>query len=270
MPENSPKQYNYLEYFIKKVRSTGRYAFNLSEIKEKFELSDKALNQALYRLKVKNEIAQIRRGFYVIITPEYSKLGMLPALLFIDDLMSALNKKYYVGLFSAAALYGASHQQPMEFFVITENPAPRSVKNQKLKLNFLVKGKWADDDIQKKKTDAGYINVSSPSLTALDLLYYTNHVGINQTVTILKELMNDIKPTELVKTAKRYPQITAIQKLGYLLERELNNPKLAEALFKVLFNKNFFQVLLVGHKNKQGTMDEKWKVIINTKIESDL
>ena len=162
--KNSPKQYNYLEDFIKKMRSVGRYAFNLSEIKESFELSEKALNQALYRLKVKNDIAQIRRGFYVIVTPEYSKTGMLPTVLFIDDLMSALNKKYYVGLFSAAALYGASHQQPMEFFVITENPAPRSVNNEKLKLNFLVKGKWWDDDIQKKKTDAGYINVSSPSL----------------------------------------------------------------------------------------------------------
>jgi predicted transcriptional regulator of viral defense system len=82
--------------------------------------------------------------------------------------------------------------------------------------------------------------------------------------------MNDIKPTELVKTAMRYPQITAIQKLGYLLERQLDNPKLAEALLKVLNNKNFFQVPLVSHKNKQGPMDEKWKVIINTKIESDL
>ena len=121
-----------------------------------------------------------------------------------------------------------------------------------------------------KKTDAGYINVSSPSLTALDLLFYTNHVGINRTVTILKELTNEIKTTELVKTARRYPQVTSIQKLGYLLERELDSPKLAEALFNVLKEKKFFPALLVSHKSKQGTVDEKWKVIRNTQIESDL
>ena len=270
MPETSINQYNYLEDFIKKLRSVGRYAFNLSEIKDKFNLSDKALNQSLFRLKTKNEIAQVRKGFYVIVTPEYGNWGMLPAAFFIDDLMNSLSKKYYVGLHSAAALFGAAHQQPMEFFVITEKPALRNISSEKLKLNFFVKRKWSVEDILKKKTDAGYINVSCPSLTALDLLYYTNHLGINHTVTILKELTNEIKSADLVKTARRYPQVTAIQKLGYLLERELDNPKLAEVLFNVLNEKKFFPALLVSHKSKQGLMDEKWKIIRNTQIESDL
>ena len=64
----------------------------------------------------------------MIITPEYAQSGMLPATLFIDDLMKSLNRKYYIGLHSAAALYGAAHQQPMEFFVITENPPLRNIK----------------------------------------------------------------------------------------------------------------------------------------------
>ncbi len=62
--------YNYLEEYLNKVRWFGRYAFALSEIKEKFDISDKALNQSLYRLKTKKKIAQIRKGFYAIITPE--------------------------------------------------------------------------------------------------------------------------------------------------------------------------------------------------------
>lgn len=53
--------------------------------------------------------------------------------------MNSLNKKYYVGMLSAAALYGAAHQQPMEFFVITKKPALRNIKNKKLKINFYVK-----------------------------------------------------------------------------------------------------------------------------------
>ncbi len=91
-------QYNYLEDFINKIRSVGRYSFSLAEIKQQFDISDKAINQNLYRLKTKKQVAQIRKGFYAIITPEYSQQGMIPATLFIDDLMQSLNRRYYVGL----------------------------------------------------------------------------------------------------------------------------------------------------------------------------
>ncbi len=263
-------QYNYLEDFINKLRSVGRYSFSLAEIKKQFDTSDKAINQNLYRLKTKKQVAQIRKGFYAIITPEYSHQGMIPPALFIDDLMQSLKRRYYVGVLSAAALQGAAHQQPMEFFVITERPALRKINTKKLKINFYVKKDWADEDIVNKKTDAGNIKMSTPELTALDLLYYNNNIGINNTATVLKELMAEIKPAELSKTAKRYPQVAAIQKLGYLLDKEIGNEKLAETLNKVLKSKTIFPVALSNKKNKNADMDEKWKVIKNVQIESDL
>jgi predicted transcriptional regulator of viral defense system len=122
--------YNYLEDYLNKIRSKGRYAFTWEETKIQFNLSDKALNQNLYRLKSKKRIAQIRKGFYAIITPEYSKQEMLPPSLFIDDMMKHLKRRYYVGLISAAALHGAAHQQPMEYFIVTEKPALRAIKNK--------------------------------------------------------------------------------------------------------------------------------------------
>jgi predicted transcriptional regulator of viral defense system len=195
---------------------------------------------------------------------------MLPVNLFIDDLMKSLNKRYYVGLISAAALHGAAHQQPMEFFVITEKPALRDIKNKKLKINFYIKKDWSADDIIQKKTDAGYISVSSPELTALDLLFYNKSVGLNQTVTILKELADEIKPQDLIKTAKRYPQVAAIQRLGYILDKELQNEKLSEVLLKILQDKKLFPVSLSNDKDKNGEMDETWKIIKNIQVESDL
>lgn len=263
-------QYNYLEDFINKIRSVGRYSFSLAEIKKEFDITDKAINQNLFRLKTKKQITQIRKGFYAIISPEYSNQGMIPAPLFIDDLMKLLNKRYYVGLLSAAALYGAAHQQPMEFFVITEKPALRKINTHKLKINFYVKKDWSEEDIVNKKTDTGNIHVSSPELTALDLLYYTNSIGINYTVTILKELAAEMKAAELTKTAKRYPQAAAIQRLGYLLDKEIGNEKLADALSKILNNKTIFPVALSNQKNKNAAIDDKWKVIKNVHIESDL
>jgi len=70
--------------------------------------------------------------------------------------------------------------------------------------------------------------VSTPELTALDLLYYTNSIGINYTVTILKELAAEIKAAELTKTAKRYQQVAAIQRLGYLLDKEIGDKKFSQ------------------------------------------
>lgn len=129
---NSPSNTNnYLEDYLIKVRSKGKYSFTWSEAKAQFDISDKALNQSIYRLKTKKRVAQIRKGFYAIIAPEYSNSGMIPVHLFIDDIMKSLNIHYYVGLISAAALHGTAHQQPMEYFVITEKPAMRDIKNKK-------------------------------------------------------------------------------------------------------------------------------------------
>lgn len=165
-------KYANLEDFINEVRAKGRYSFALDELKSIFDQSDKAVNQSLFRLKNKRKIAQIRKGYYAILSPEFSRQQMVPPYLFIDDLMHSLKKPYYVGLLSAAALYGAAHQQPMEYFVIVKRPALRDIKNKKIKINFFVKKQWRKQDIVQKKTDAGYINVSSPELTTLDLLYY--------------------------------------------------------------------------------------------------
>lgn len=266
----SVNSYNYLEDYLERVRSKGRYSFTLVELKEQFEISDKALNQNLYRLKSKKRIAQIRKGFYAIITPEYSNRGMLPVHNFIDDLMKSMDRRYYVGLLSAAALHGAAHQQPMEYFVVTEKPAVRNIKNKKLKINFYVKKEWADNDIQQKKTEAGYINVSSPELTALDLFYYPHVAGLNRTVTILKELVETIKIPSLIKTAKNYSQTVAIQRLGYILDKEIKNKKLSGVLLKILNERRHFITPLLLGKSKKGKIDVKWKIIRNTDIESDI
>jgi predicted transcriptional regulator of viral defense system len=260
----------HVEDFLQKIRAQGRYTFTWSEVKAAFTISEKALHQSLYRLKAKKVIGQIRKEFYAIIPPEYSRQSMLPVNLFIDDLMRSLNKRYYVGLISAAALYGAAHQQPMEYFVVTEKPALRDIKNKKLKINFFVKKQWEDHDIVQKKTDAGYINVSSPELTALDLLYYPGSIGINRTVTILKELTLEMKVPDLIRTGKLYPQTTAVQRLGYLLDVELQNDRLADALMKVLKDKKIFPVSLSNSKEKTGEPDDRWKVIKNIEIESDI
>jgi predicted transcriptional regulator of viral defense system len=261
-------QYNYLSKYLTQIRAQGRYAFTLEELKVTFNLSYNVLNQTLYRLKSKKEIAQVRQGFYVIIPPEYSKQEILPPYLFIDDLMKSLNKSYYVGLLSAAALYGAAHQQPMEYFVIVKSPAPRSIDNDKLKISFYSKQELLQEGIVQRKTPAGYMNVSSPELTALDL-FDTNKFGINRITTVLQELAEEMKPANLSKIARQYTNTAAIQRLGYVLD-SIQEDKLANPLSKILNERMFFPVPLSVQKGKKGEIDSRWKIIKNMEIESDL
>ena len=262
--------YNYLEDYLNKILSKGRHAFTLNEVKDAFPVSEKAIAQSMYRLTAKKKIAQIRKGFYAIITPEYSIQGMVPVHLFIDDLMKSLDRNYYVGLFSAAALHGAAHQQPMEYFVITENPPLRTIKNQKLKLNFFVKKDWQEKDIIQKKTEAGYIPVSSPELTALDLFVYLDKIGINRIATIISELAEEMNASRLADTAQRYPQTSAIQKLGYLLDKEMDQPELANALLRELKMRRVRNIPLATGKQDIGIKDEIWRISVNTTIDMDI
>ncbi|KAA6342693.1 hypothetical protein EZS27_009565 [termite gut metagenome] len=263
-------KYSNWDGFLVELQSKGRFIFTFDELRTRFDLSEETLLQVLYRYKSKKQVAQIRKGFYAIIPPEYSKQGMLPPYFFIDDLMKSLNKLYYVALLSAAAIYGAAHQQPMEFFVIAESPAPRDIKNNKLKITFLSKNDWVRDGVTQQKTNAGYMNVSLPELTALDFFDYTRVFGINRIVSVLQELVEKMKITTLVKIAKHYTNTAAIQRLGYVLETELLQEKLANYLWQVLNQRNFFPIPLSPQKAKKGDANNRWKVIKNMEIESDL
>lgn len=258
-----------LEKFIFTKRATGCYTFTTEDAQNALNISDNNLNQTLYRNIKKRRIAVVRNGFYVILPPEYSTQEMLPVYLFIDDLMKWLNKPYYLALYSAAALHGASHQQPMESFVITQMPPLRTIRNNNLILNFSVKENWDSQDIIQKKTDAGYINISSPELTALDLMVYLKESGINRCLTVISDLAESMNPEKLKQTALRYHKTIALQRLGYLLEAELEQQELSEAIHAALVTRKHFYAPLSPHHGKTGDFISKWKIIKNVELGLD-
>lgn len=259
--------YNYLESYLIEVQAKGRYAVSLDELRTRFDTSEKAILQNIFRLKQKNLLAQVRKEFYVIIPPQYSHRGMLPPTLFIGDLMQFLDREYYIGLLSAATLHGAGHQQPMQFQVMTKKPPLRSIKNKKLDIHFFVKGNWQKEEIQQKKTETGYIQISSPALTAFDLVQYNHKTGgINRIIPILEELMESIKSSELDMTAieQNSPEL---QRLGYLLEK-LGNEKLASVLHKRIEGIPLRTIpISLAHKKREGAADPKWNIILNTELD---
>ena len=266
------QQYRYLETFINELRGNGKYNFTLNDLRNKYNLSDEALKKALQRLTNKKEVARVRQGFYVIVPPEYHSRGILPTSFFIADLMKFLQKEYYVGLVTAASFYGAAHQQPQEFYVVTTKPTLRSINTNKLKINFIYKKEWDPGDIKERKVETGFIKVSSLELTALDLVTYFDRIGgLNRVATVLEELAEQMNKDRLVQAAKRYGNISTVQRLGFLLET-LGKNELIEPLVEYLKIVKHFPVLLRPQKGKSDTMvtGNHWKVVANTEIETDL
>jgi predicted transcriptional regulator of viral defense system len=253
--------------YLYEIQALGRYSVSLPELRERFGPNEKAIAQKLHRLKKENVLAQIRKGFYVIIPPQYSHQGTLPTTYYLDDMMKFLKREYYLGLYSAAALHGAGHQQPMQSQIVIQKPPSRDIKTQKQHLNFFTKSSWNKDWFEQKKTDAGYVQVSSPELTIIDLVYYHKQIGgLNRVVPILEELIENLKISKLMAISE-VSSVPTIQRLGFVLE-ELSETKLAEGLSKLLSAKETnIAPLSLSHKNKKGFKSEKWNLIINAELE---
>ena len=258
--------YDWDKYF-NELENSYKYTFTFSELKEQFHLSDKSLLQGLYRYKKKKKIVQIRKEFYGILVPHISMNGQLSYFDFLDDLMKSLDKNYYIALLNAAALYGAAHQQPQISFIITTPPAPRNIKTSGL--FFLSKSHWEQEFVVQKKTQTGFVNVSSPELTALDLCTYIWKFGVNRVTTILMELHEEMKSSIFKKVATKYDNISSLQRLGYLLENFTDNQKLINSVYAVFQGKKTHYVPLSPKKERKGEYNQKWKIIVNMRVEPD-
>lgn len=263
---------NSLENFINEVQADGKLYFTLNDVKHKFDANyQSALKHSLNRLVKKNLIVSLYKGFYVIIPPEYSKQRMIPPELFIDALFKYLGRKYYVGLLSAAFFQGASHQQPQEYFVLVEKPAMRATNLQSLKINYAVKSNLLNCKTEEKKTGAGFMRISTPEQTALDLIKFQNRIGgLNRAASVIYELAEVMKAVELQKVLTNDKENSVLQRLGYVLENIVHRIDLSNVISEFLIGKKIFRVPLKAGSNKQGfNINSKWKIIENHKIEVD-
>ena len=144
-------QYRYLDTFIDEQRANGKYSITTKSLHVQLGVSENALKKTLQRLKNQGAVVMVRRGFHVIVPPEYRAKGIIPTSLYVHDLMKFLDRDYYVGLLNAAAYYGAAHQQPQNYTIITKGVALRPINNDKIAINFYIKKSWNIKDIVKKK-----------------------------------------------------------------------------------------------------------------------
>jgi len=259
--------------WVEHLASRGRYSFSLNEVRNTFiNDTEAAIKLKLTRLSRRGKIISVHKGYYLIITPQYASRGILPPPLFIDGLMKFLERPYYVGLLNAASFYGAAHQQPQEYFIFTDFPVLRPTKKKSIRVNYISKKIITGKHLEKKKTETGYINVSNPALTALDLVQFDKRIGgLNRAATVLNELAEAIKPEQITKSLLKEASVTTIQRLGFLLEVILKQD-IGSLLYEECKKAGleFFRIPLKTSSKKIGfSSDERWKVIVNTEIEID-
>jgi len=258
--------------YIKQLLSVEEYSFSVDELRRETGKTDTSIKRELVRLSEKGEILNLRKGFYLIITPRYSSAQKLPIQLYCEKLFKFLNRTYYVGLFSAARFHGASHQQTHREYLITKKPKFNDISKRTIDIRFFTTSNWSESNIQLKKSDAGIFRISSPALTIVDLIQHQSKLGgINRMLATIEELTEELTKKDLANLLSWYPNKSTLQRFGFLLEEFGFDEEFQEIIFSELKAKNFFPVLLSPKsKEKPGAVDNKWKVDINVELESDL
>lgn len=249
----------------------GRATFSIADVKDAFaERPSKSINTELSRQVSRGRVQSVYRGFYVIVPVQYQLKGVIPPAYYLNDLMDYVGKPYYLGLLSAAAMHGASHQRTMKTQVMTVVPRIKaSGKNSLLDWNY--RQEIPEAFVMKKNAEIGTLRYSGPELTAVDLVQFASHVGgYQRAATVLAELMDSVD-VERMYGLMPFTSVTTIQRFGYLLEYVLSRQDQADALFQVLKTQGSWNSILLSNDRdrRAGAPANRWHVNGNIDIEVD-
>ena len=267
-PKNASASPKDLASWIDDRQAVGLYYFTREEAIQSLKITEEAFRKAAARLAKKFRIVRIRSGFFVIVPLEYRASGVLPADWFIADLMAYLEQPYYVGLLSAAALHGAAHQQPQQFQVVTTAPQRRIQKNN-LSLRFFFKTNFDATPVTQIKVQTGYMVVSTPEATALDLIRYSRSIGgLDRVITVLQELGETIDAKKLLEASRKEGNLAYAQRLGWLMEKAGHTN--VEALSQWVTDQKPLPARLDPSQPAKGARkNDRWQLLINATVEGD-
>jgi len=257
--------------------SKGRVVFSRDEARQALGVSQGAFLDAAERQQRKRQLVNPRRGFYVIVPPQYLAWGAPPPSWYIDDLMRHEGHAYYVGLLKAAELHGATHQAVMEFQVVTNSRLP-NIRAGRSAIAFYYRKDMAavGAGTEDHQTDTGRMKVSSVELTMLDIIRYPRAAGgLDNAATIIGDLGDRIDPDKLAALSAAFER-SVIQRLGCLLERGGHGAR-AESLHTALPQGSAMPWIELEPSQAGDTglspmppeRDERWHVIIRRQPEVD-
>lgn len=252
----------------------GKYTFSRDELLSAFpDLKLETVSRNLSREVKKGRLMIPVQGFYVIIPDEYVLRGFAPQPFYLDDMMAHLKRCYYVALMSAGSYHGAGHQAPMTFCVMLEPPAMHDKKTEKYSTQYFYRSNIPMEYVERRQTRTGYINISCPELTAIDLIAYQARAGsVTRAATVLAELVEKTDFWRLGLEFVKVAPVACFQRLGYVLEEVLEEKDAADAVYDLLTKAEvrLQPAALKPGKTADGCeVNSRWKIIVNEEIEID-
>lgn len=248
--------------------------FSYQEVRETFPaLTPNTVSNELHRLSKSKRIQSVHKGFYTAVPIQFKDRGIVPSYNYIGQLMSYLRRPYYISLLSAGVLHGAAHQRPQRLSIMTILPRITFSKENNL-LFWNYRKEIPTDLLCETNSDTGKILYSNAELTAVDLVQYSHLAGgLSVAATVIEELTErtDFKQSgDKLIAATTFP---TLQRLGYILDRVLENKTQADAVYSLLqpyIRKVKYRPLATERATENAEKDSRWKLIINQEIEPDI
>lgn len=261
--------------WVNEIEMNGYTTFSLAELTGSLpKLSAKNISNSLWRLTQAHRIALVQKAFYVIVPPANRRDGLVSPYYYIDNLMRKIGREYYVGLLTAASLHGAAHQAVMTCDVVMPYPRISFSRSLNRQLNWHYRPSIPMEFIERRKTDTGYMNISSPELTAFDLVQHSSACGgLSSVATVLAELSESIDFSKSEGRVLSSTSCATIQRLGYILNAVIGQNKIADVLHEYWLQRfkraNYVPLSLDNPYGNCPGRDKRWKVLVNAEVEVD-
>ena len=258
-----------LEKWVDDRQAGGLYTFLRREAVEQSGLSAEAVKKALQRMTKRGRIAKVKDYFYVVVPLEYAAAGAPPASWFIDDLARAMSLSYYVGLLCAAAQYGVAHHAAQEFQVLV-NRYTRPIVVGRTRLRFYTSKFVPHAAAENVKTPTGSMRTSTPETTVVDLVRFCRVAGgLDNVATVIAEMSASLAPKKLLAAVKLVGDLPNAQRLGYILDH-VGARQLGVPLCRWVDRQSPNNVpLRTGHRERGGSEDDRWHVLVERPLEPE-
>ena len=263
--------------YLTQLLSRGQVVFSDADARAALGIGRGALLDAAERQQRRKNLIKPRRGFYVIVPPQFLAWGAPPPSWYIDALMAHAKRPYYVALLKAAELHGATHQAVMQFQVVTDRQlAEIRAGRSDIVFHYRKDMGAVADGVRDHKTDTGSMKISGIELTAFDLLRYPRAAGgLDRIVTVLADLGDGLDSRKLAKLSGAFERSVG-QRLGHLLDR-LGYGQCANDLHEALWKDRPFlwteldpaQASNPGFSPEPVERDDRWRVKVRRAPEPD-
>ncbi len=220
------------------------------------------VRQVIYQLRKKGILKPITKGVYY-----YSPLEAGPAGIRINEFLIPPvlfpHGNYYVGYSNMYHFYGFTDQIYQTMYVLnTSLQRQRQIGGIPFKLLKIPPGRmYGLERVRIKGTE---VIVSDKERTLVDLVYFSKPVGgLKPAFSLVKEQVTaqTIDIETFIQYTMSFP-VKAVQKrIGFILDSCRTDDKFLKPLQKKIQDTSL--ITLYGSKSRKGTIDNKWKVIID-------